>query len=167
MEYIKTTEELQKLDLHNCYTRHGVIDRAFNKMLVGKPVIAAFLGISDKTLKRYLNESHKCHDIPVQRGQHRCIAITNDLLIWSINSELNKLDSALVEKAGYIAAAEFLRISFEHYMKHYVYASQCRVETNNRRLRTRCYYAKTVNKAVNLIKLKSKLLSNNLTLITI
>jgi len=156
---INTIEELYRLNLQNCYARHGVLDEARNKILVGKPVIASFLGISEKTLKRYFKEDHKLHDIPILRDQYRCLAFANDLFIWLITSELNKIENKLVEKAHYIAMADFLDVTFEHYMEHYIYQSKSLKEPNKSRLRTKKYYSKTIDKVVQMVKTRMTLTS--------
>lgn len=156
---IKTVDELNNLNLQNCYARHlssfdvnglpnyKVVDFK-DKVLVGKPVIAAFLGISVKTLKRYFNEVHKCHNIPVQREQYRCLALSNHLIFWQVTCEINKFDSRIVDKAQNIAHAEILGVSLKYYMTYYVYDDLPHLD----RLRTKKYYKKTVDKIVNLTR---------------
>lgn len=64
-----------------------------DKLLVGKPVIAAFLGISEKTLKRWFL---KYPDLPVVREQYRCVALTNHLMLWKIAQELDRLPKIIL-----------------------------------------------------------------------
>ncbi|WP_224982728.1 hypothetical protein [Geomonas agri] len=162
---VKNLAELDDLGLRNFYHVTDLLSNdgfptatlynALGKLLVGKPVIAGFLGISEKTLKRYLNQDHKLNTIPIVREPHRCLSTTNILLLWLIELELNKIDETLVEKARCIVTAQHLRVSLEHFMEHYIYGSQYRIEPNNNRLRTRKYYKKTVDRVVSLVRLKS------------
>lgn len=165
--YIKTVDELVKLDLQNCYSRYAKpqtvslpnvgnielpnkkLEQSLNIILVGKPVIASFMGISEKTLKRWFV---KYPDLPIQREQYRCYALTNYLIIWGMQKQLDKLDSKLVKKARYIVMSELSGVTLEHYMKYYVYKSQYRDETNKTRLRTKKYYNKTVNRVVSTVR---------------
>ena len=168
-EFIKTVDELILLDLQNCYFRHwrpsivpspdaggtviGLLHsklmKSPNIILVGKPVIAAFMGVSEKTLKRWFV---KYPGLPVQREKYRCYALINNLIIWAIQSELDKLDSNLVKKAKYIAMSEQHGVCLEHFMKNYVYKSQYRDEPNKSRLRTKKHYKKTVDRVVSMVK---------------
>ncbi|HAR38570.1 MAG TPA: hypothetical protein DCS09_08400 [Porphyromonadaceae bacterium] len=163
--FIKTQSDLDEYKLRNFYnintliTNDGyptdILIQSLDKILVGKPIIAGFLGVSEKTLKRYFKEDHKLNSIPIVREQYRCLSVTNYLLIWIIDRELEKIDNKLVEKARCVVTAQHLRVSLEHFMEHYIYSSQCREEPNTNRLRTKRYYRKTVDATVGLVRLRS------------
>lgn len=129
-----------------------------NKVLVGKPVIAAFMGISVKTLKRWFV---KYPTLPVERAQYRCYALTNNLMLWKVYRELRKMpDSCIAVANDRIATnyAAFMGVTKKFYLEHYIR----RYDPNHPFLRARIYrarhYRKTVEKALELLWLSRSLL---------
>src|SRR6056297_2950880 len=66
------------------------------KLLVGKPIIAGFLGVSVKTFKKWF-VVHPTR--PVIRTQYRCYAFTDNLMLWKVAGELDKLRPSHFEAA--------------------------------------------------------------------
>jgi len=130
-----------------------------DKLLVGKPVIAAFLGISEKTLKRWFV---KYPDLPVIRQQYRCYAMTNHLMLWKIAQDLDRLPKSQFEaaRAKMISdAADFMGMTQKHYVATYVTQRRYRIEKpiDYMRIRRTGHYRKTVEKAIKLLRLFHKL----------
>jgi len=87
-----------------------------DKLLIGKPVIAAFLGISEKTLKRWFL---KYPDLPIMRQQYRCYAVTNYLMLWKIAHDLERLPKSQFEAARarvVSETAERMGVTKKHYL---------------------------------------------------
>jgi hypothetical protein len=95
---VRTIDEVVNLDIQNCYVRHVSFDengtpseklkQALGIFLIGKPVIAGFMGISEKTLKRWFD---KYPDLPITRGGHRCYALSDKILWWIQEKQLDKV----------------------------------------------------------------------------
>jgi hypothetical protein len=135
----------------------------YDKLLVGKPVIAAFLGISEKTLKRWFL---KYPDLPVIRQQYRCFAMTNDLMLWKIAQDLDRLPQSQLEavRARMIfEKAERMGVTQKHYVATYVTQSRYSLETpvSHIRIRRTGHYRKTVDKALKLLRLFHELSHDN------
>lgn len=130
-----------------------------DKLLIGKPVIAAFLGISEKTLKRWFL---KYPDLPIMRQQYRCYAVTNYLMLWKIAHDLERLPKSQFEAARarvVSETAERMGVTKKHYVATYVTQSRYGLEKPNEYLRIRQtgHYRKTVEKAMKLLLLSVKL----------
>lgn len=68
---------------------HDLVDE---QVLTGNPEIAAFMGISVKMLRVWLN---KFPDLPIQRDQSINLAITDCLLCWNVRKKCHKLPKEL------------------------------------------------------------------------
>ncbi|MHB8059073.1 MAG: hypothetical protein ACYDHC_14430 [Desulfuromonadaceae bacterium] len=143
------------------FGKHSDCHDIKNKLLVGKPVIAAFMGISEKTLKRWFV---KYPDMPIERTQHRCYAFTNNLMLWKVRSELQKTKAAHLAAANdWLASkhAAMMDVSKRFYLDHYIrpyYPNHPFLKLQ--RPRTRCY-AKTMNKVLKLLFLSRTLLDTS------
>lgn len=130
-----------------------------DKLLVGKPVIASFLGISEKTLKRWFL---KYPELPVIRQQYRCYAMTNDFMLWKITQELQQLKKSHFEAAHarmISDAAAFMGMTQKHYVATYITKSRYRVDkpVEHIRIRRTGHYRKTVDNTLKLLRLFQKL----------
>lgn len=130
-----------------------------NKLLVGKPVIAAFMGISEKTLKRWFV---KYPDLPIERTQYRCYALTNNLMLWKVYRELEKVPESCIAAANdriVTNLATFYDVSKKFYLDHYVR----RYYPEHPFLRARVFrtrhYRNTVDNAAKLLWLSRSLIN--------
>lgn len=127
----------------------------YDKLLVGKPVIAAFLGISGKTLKRWFL---KYPGLPVIRQQYRCYAVTSDLMLWKIARDLDQLPPSQFEaaRARIISdQAKRMGMTQKHFVATYVTQSRYKIATpvTHKRIRRTGHYRKTIDKTLKLLRL--------------
>lgn len=132
-----------------------------NKLLVGKPVIAAFLGISVKTLKRWFV---RYPNLPIERAQYRCYALTNNLMLWKVYRELRKMPDSCIDAANDRIAtnnATFMGVTKKFYLEHYIR----RYDPDHPFLRARMHrtrhYSKTIERALKLLWLRRSLLGSS------
>jgi hypothetical protein len=143
------------------FGKHSDCQDIKNKLLLGKPVIAAFMGISEKTLKRWLV---KYPDLPIERTQYRCYALTNNLMFWKVKRELQKVKSSHIAAANdriVTNLATMMDVSKRFYLDHYIrdyYPDHPFLKLRSHH--TRCY-AKTVNKVLKLFYLSRSLLESS------
>jgi hypothetical protein len=141
------------------FGNHSDCTKIKNKLLVGKPVIAAFMGISEKTLKRWFV---KYPTLPIERTQYRCYALTNNLMLWKVYQELEKVPESCIAAAYdrvVTNLAAFLHVTKKFYLDYYVR----RRNPDHPFLRTRVFrirhYRTTVDKAAKLLWLSRSLLN--------
>jgi hypothetical protein len=162
---IKTVDELPELlNIHPNSLKRWFKNYPFAKntddqeirdrVLVGKPVIAAFMGISVKTLKRWFV---KYPDLPIERAQYRCYALTNNLMHWKVNRELQKTPPSRIAAAcDRIASnlAQLCDVSKKYYISRYVRSynpEHPALKVHNYRVR---HQAKTIEKTLKLFCLR-------------
>ncbi len=135
-----------------------------DKLLVGKPTISAFLGISEKTLKRWFK---KYPELPILRCQYRCYAITNELMLWRIRQHLRKLLPSQFDAAYYRIVsdrAEHMGVTLNHFVAMYITQSRFIVEPPivHKRLRKTGHYRKTIDRTLKLLFLNRILTKESL-----
>jgi hypothetical protein len=74
------------------------LDRGYGILLTGKAEIAAFLGITVKTLETW-RKSTKFADLPIRWGMPASYAITDFLLLWKLETEISKMPEGLKRTA--------------------------------------------------------------------
>jgi hypothetical protein len=141
------------------FGNHSDCHKIKNKLLAGKPVIAAFMGISEKTLKRWFV---KYPTLPIERTQYRCYALTNNLMLWKVYRELEKIPESRIAAAYdrvVTNLATFYGVGKKFYLDYYVR----RYNPEHPFLRARAFrtrhYRNTVDKAVKLLWLSRSLLN--------
>lgn len=127
-----------------------------DKVLVGKPIIAAFLGISEKTLKRWFK---KYPELPVLRTTHRCYALTNNLMLWKVAGELDRSSESLLRAARsqmYANIASQTGVTKKYFIETYVTKSRYTLENQrpHKRLRHKRFYRKTIDRTIKLLLLR-------------
>ena len=131
----------------------------YGKGLVGKPAIAAFWGISEKTLTRWFK---RYPELPVIRHPYRCYTVTNVLMLWKITQDLKKLPPSQFDAvfARIISEkAELLGVTRKHFVETYITKSRYNGGDGitQKRIRKTRHYRKTVDKTAKLLSLFSKL----------
>jgi len=76
-------------------TRNSLIDkdRILGQILTGKPEIAAFMGITVKTVRTWIN---KYPSLPIQTGLPSWKALSDRLLLWKIDQTISRLPEGLI-----------------------------------------------------------------------
>ncbi len=97
IRFLNNADEVVKLGIQNCYSRHVSFDehgvtnamliQSLNIILSGKSAIAAFMGVSTKTLTRWFV---LYPDLPITRNGYRYLSSSNDLLWWYMKKDIEK-----------------------------------------------------------------------------
>jgi hypothetical protein len=98
----------------------------YGQTLTGKPEIAAFMGITVKTLETW-RKINKYPDMPIQWGTPASLAETDLLLYWKTNTEISKMSEGLKRSAiAYLmgTSVETLRNGFLPVSKRTFYKSR-------------------------------------------
>ena len=163
-------------------TNEYTIDTLKNKILIGKSVISAFMGISEKTLFNKVAKSgsdNKYSDTmmpPISKHGNRYCISTNEILFWKVQCEIcnfNKTNPNAIETARSILINKYsdkMRINRKTFLKTYVYTDNEHTRFNTRptkrkindcnSVHTPSMYRKTLEKALLLLRLHSELHGN-------
>jgi hypothetical protein len=132
------------------YDRLGWIDNRLihEQILRGKPEIAAFMGISVKTLEVW-HRNNKFPDLPVSWGNPVSYAITDELLYWKTRIEFLKIPEGLKRTAIAYLAGCTIRDLREKY-----------IPVTQRTIFQTRYSERKILEAAHLIQLRRQLQSN-------